>query len=337
MRGVRHATITRVLDKDTRLSLISRVRTVHRLPSVRLSFMETFAATPALGTVLRSAFLACRPHQWVKNLLVFMPLLAAHRVGDPAAWESAVWLFGALCFAASAVYLVNDALDAEHDRQDPVRAARPIAARLLPVRAAFVLSGVLMLLALAGAMWRGAGQVSIVAGYLVLALAYCLFLKRMLWLDIAALAGLYVVRLLGGAYVTNIAPSAWLIAFSGFIFFSLAVLKRYAELRSRAGDRMPGRAYTVEDMNVLLVFGIGTSIAAVIVLALYVDGEIGRMRYQHPYWLWPVCPILLVWFARLWTLANRATMRLDPLMFALRDGPSWAMAAGVFALALIAV
>lgn len=272
-----------------------------------------------------------RPHQWAKNLLVFVGLVAAHRWADPAAWASAAQMFVVLSLAASAIYVLNDALDVEHDKLDPDKSRRPLASGAVPVRGAWLLLPVLLALALASAYALNPTARWAVLAYLFGALVYNLGIKRVLWLDVALLAALYALRVIAGALAIAVEPSPWLVGFSLFLFLSLACLKRYAELLRSSHQVLPGRPYRRDDAALVAAFGVACAVCATVVLALYVNASDVQMLYRTPQWLWALGPVVLVWLARMWTLAHRGVMPSDPVLFALTDRGSWltAVAFGV--------
>jgi 4-hydroxybenzoate polyprenyltransferase/phosphoserine phosphatase len=270
---------------------------------------------------------ALRVHQWSKNVLVFIPLLAAHRTLDPGAWLSAATGFFAFCLAASAMYLLNDLLDLAADREHPSKRQRPIASGRLRVKHAVFAAAMLGAGALAIGWqfsWRFA---AVLGGYVVLTLAYSLFLKRVALFDAMVLAGLYTVRLLAGAVLVQVPLSFWLLAFSGFLFFSLALVKRSAELRLWQAQGQPtfsGRGYRAEDLPLVDTIGVTSGLMSALVLALYMNSADVRVLYAHPYALWGLCPLLVWWICRVWLLVHRGRMHDDPVVFALRDRPSLA-------------
>lgn len=277
-----------------------------------------------------------RPHQWSKNLLAFVGLLAAHRWLDGAAWQAAGIAFAALCCLASAIYILNDALDAANDRLDPDKCRRPLAAGTVSQQAA-ALTALLLLLA-AGLLLQAVpplGQAALL-GYAGGALAYNFGCKQILWLDVMLLSALYTLRVLAGALACAIAPSPWLVTFSLFLFFSLAALKRYAELARRAAGSLPGRPYRQGDGPLVMALGAAAAIATGIVLALYVNDEDVRRMYRRPELLWALGPIVLTWLARIWTTAHRGELRGDPVLHALGDPGSWLAAAAFGACILVA-
>jgi 4-hydroxybenzoate polyprenyltransferase len=284
-----------------------------------------------------AALALLRPHQWVKNLLVFTALITSHRWDQPAAVLAALQMFAAFCLAASAVYAVNDVLDREADAAHPSKRHRPVAAGAIAPGTALAIGAVLMLAAFAIAWPLGIDAFGALGVYALLAVGYCVVLKRLLWIDVLALAALYVLRVIAGAWAIAIEPSPWLLAFAGFLFLSLASLKRYGDLRQQGAAGLPGRAYQPGDEAPVLAIGAATGVVAVLVLALYVNSPDVRMLYAEPAWIWLLCPLLLYWLARLWTIAARAKLDADPIVFALRDGASWAVAIGFVVLIALAL
>ena len=273
-----------------------------------------------------------RPHQWAKNLLVFIALLTAHRYADASAWLAAARLFIAFGLCASAIYVVNDAADVAADRAHPDKSKRPFASGALPVTLAWLLAPLLLALAAAVARTLPYEAALTLVAYVLLSLAYTVAIKRVLWLDVLALAALYVLRVVAGAYAIAVPLSPWLLGFALFLFVSLAALKRYGELAMANGNCLDGRAYRGSDTPVVLAIGAASALTAVLVFALYVQSADVRALYARPDVLWLVVPVLLYWLARLWTLAGRGEVRADPILFALRDAASY-----VSGIALLAV
>jgi 4-hydroxybenzoate polyprenyltransferase len=288
---------------------------------------------------LSTALRALRVHQWIKNLLVFVPVLMAHRIMDAAALRSAAFAFFAWSLCASSVYLVNDLLDLEADRLHPQKRHRPLASGSLDRSSAALLVPALLVPGLGLAFWLLPplfGMALLL--YLALSTAYSLFLKRLVVLDVMVLAGLYTLRVLSGGIATNVSVSPWLLAFSMFLFLSLAFVKRYTELRAATlGDaRGEGsrRGYTREDMELLKSFGTSSGYLSVLVLALYINqSREVTVLYRSPAALWLIGPCLLYWITRVWLLASRGRMHDDPVVFTVKDPVSYAL--GLIIAALI--
>lgn len=265
---------------------------------------------------------AMRVHQWVKNILVFLPLLAGHMVLDIKADVSTMLAF--LCFGlcASSVYITNDLLDLSSDRLHRRKRLRPFAAGTIPLYQG-PLVAVGLLLAAFGLTYVLPLQFALVlAAYYVLTTAYSIKLKRMVMLDVVVLALLYTTRILAGAAAIHTLPSFWLLAFSMFIFLSLAMIKRYTELlaaKKAQNISAAGRGYDVEDISLIQSLGGTSGYLSVLVLALYIDSSASHALYRHPHYLWLWCPLLLYWISRTWAIAHRGIMHDDPVVFALKD------------------
>ncbi|AIF49372.1 membrane protein [Dyella japonica A8] len=293
---------------------------------------------PAHKATLRTWLKALRVHQWVKNVLVFLPLLAAHRIFDLAAVAGTVLSF--LCFGlcASSVYLTNDLLDLTADRHHHRKRSRPFAAGKLPLAAGPVVAALLLVCGFALASLLDVKFVLTLAAYYVLTTLYSLHLKRVVMLDVIVLAMLYTTRILAGTAAIQGKHSFWLMAFSMFIFLSLAMVKRFTELlgAQKAGKvTAKGRGYDVDDIPLIQSLGSASGYLAVLVLAQYVESTASSMLYRHPHYLWLLCPLLLYWISRTWAIAHRGVMHDDPVVFALKDKVSRILL--VIAAAIVAI
>ena len=266
-----------------------------------------------------------RVHQWLKNLLVLVPLLAAHQVSGAQGFVLAGLAFLAFSFCASAVYVLNDLLDLESDRQHIRKRKRPFASGLIPVWQGMAMVPVLLVVSVTLASLLPLAFGVVLAIYFVVTLAYSLRLKRQVVVDVMLLAALYTMRIIAGAAATGIVPSFWLLAFSMFIFLSLAIVKRYSELwvtLQQQKQTAAGRGYAVSDLPVLASIGASAGMAAVMVLALYInDSETARL-YPARMWLWLVPPAILYWVSRVWLKACRGEIDDDPVVFAVKDWQS---------------
>ncbi|MBL8299237.1 MAG: UbiA family prenyltransferase [Rhodanobacteraceae bacterium] len=271
---------------------------------------------------LRTWAKALRLHQWLKNLLVFLPLFTSHRVLETATTLNCVLAFLAFGLCASGVYLLNDLFDLDADRRHPRKRLRPFAAGTLPLSAGIVAAPLLALAGLAVAAWLSLPFAGVLACYYALTLAYSLRLKRIVMLDVVVLAALYTVRIIGGAVIIGGGLSFWLLAFSMFLFLSLAMLKRYTELRALLGSdksEASGRGYAVDDIALIQSLGGASGYMSVLVLALYINSTASEALYRHQQVLWLLCPLLLYWISRIWLIAHRGHMHDDPVVFALVD------------------
>jgi 4-hydroxybenzoate polyprenyltransferase len=279
---------------------------------------------------------ALRVHQWAKNALVFIPLLAAHAL-SAAALFAATLAFFSFSLVASGIYLLNDLADLRHDRRHPSKSRRPFASGALPLSWAFPAIPLL----LAGGFGLGLllprEFLLTLFGYLTLTVAYSVHLKRVLALDTVVLAGLYTVRIAAGGAAVGVPISPWLFAFSMFFFLSLALVKRVAELfalAQRGESQAGGRGYRAGDIDQAAMLGSASAFTSVLVLALYINSSAVPGLYRHPQFLWLTCPILLYWLSRLWILARRGAVVEDPVVFAIKDRVSW-LAFGLAGLAAL--
>lgn len=281
------------------------------------------------GGVLKPLVKAMRPRQWLKNLLVFVPMLAGHEF-DPWTLSASVVAFVAFSLCASSAYLLNDALDAQDDRVHPTKHKRPIASGALPLPVALVTSPLLALAAIALCAWFSPLLLLVVLVYFVSTVAYSIVLKRLLMVDIVTLAILYTLRVLGGSAATEIAPSFWLLAFSFFIFLSLALLKRHSELFNLARDgkeKTRGRGYTTADKTPIGIMGVNTAFVSVLVFMLYFNSSNVLEQYRSPAWLGGILPLLVFWLGRLWVLAFRGEVNEDPVLYVSKDKVSYVVIA----------
>ena len=292
---------------------------------------------PARRAGVRDYLQAMRPHQWLKNVLVFLPMLAAHALDLVTALQ-AVLAFVAFSLVASATYILNDLLDLSADRAHPRKCQRPFASgRIRLIHGTWMVP----VLGLAGAGIALMGGVQLFAVLLIYAgvtILYSVKLKRLAMIDICALAVLYSLRVLAGSAATGIASSLWLLAFSTFFFFSLAAVKRYAELvdGAAAGRTMAaGRGYRVDDRAIVGNIMVSSGLISVLVLALYANSAPVQQLYHYPEFLWGVCLVLLFWTNRIALLTHRGEMHDDPVVFAMRDRVSLAcgLVVGLLALA----
>jgi 4-hydroxybenzoate polyprenyltransferase len=278
-----------------------------------------------LGTYLA----ALRVHQWLKNLLVFIPLITAHRFLDVALLGDLVVAFFAFSLCASSVYVLNDLLDLQDDRSHPRKCRRPFAAGALSIATGCVLI-VLLLAGAAGLALLLPTPFALTLGaYYATTLAYSLWFKRAEVLDVLVLAVLYTIRIVGGGVAAGIPLTVWLLGFSLFVFLSLAVAKRCAELvamRDIGRDGASGRCYRVSDLPLLFVLGVGAGYVASFILVVYLTSRSVQEAYATPALLWVFCPMLLYWITRLWLKTFRGEMHDDPVVFAARDTSSRVLA-----------
>lgn len=283
---------------------------------------------------LRAVVRALRPHQWVKNVLVFVPLVVSGEFTDPNAWFLAGLAFIAFSLTASAIYLLNDMADLEADRIHARKRLRPFASGTLPVAWGLWLAPLLLLAGVGTA--AAANGLPFLALYAVLSISYSLDLKKRTFFDVFSLAALYTVRLYGGGEMSGHSPSVWLLGFSVFLFLGLALMKRMAELVGTKADKLKRRGYKQADQPLLMAAGIASSFGACLVLALYLDSDEVRLIYAQPIRLWLIVPMMLFWQLKLWHKTLHGRMTDDPIVFAAKDPISWIIGALTLASAVFA-
>lgn len=272
-------------------------------------------------TGLKPYIKALRPHQWLKNMLVFLPMLAAHQFTVLTFLQSLL-AFIAFSLIASSVYVVNDLLDLSADRAHPRKRARPFAAGDIPIAHGTLMAAVPLLTGMLIALGLGANFLLVMITYFLLTSGYSLVFKRRSIIDICVLAGLYTIRIIAGGTATGIPLSIWLLAFSVFFFFSLATVKRQAELVSniKQGKAKPsGRGYQVEDLMIVSMMAIASGYNSVLVMAFYLNSTAVQELYAQPVLLWGICVVLLYWLSRTIMLAHRGHMHDDPVVYAAKD------------------
>ncbi len=275
-----------------------------------------------------------RVHHWLKNLLLGVPLLTAQAWAQPAAVRRLALGFLAFSLVASATYVVNDLADAGFDRAHPAKRDRPLAAGTIGAAPALAVAGLLGLAGLVGAWFVGGEFLAVLAAYVALTTLYTRLLKRLALLDVLALGALWTLRIVAGAAAIRVELSVWLLSFGAFLFLSLSLVKRCAELHEATaapGLYLPGRGYRRADLPALQAFGIATGAVSVLVLALFVDSTAAQLHYPHHARLWLICPAIWFWLGRIWLLTGRGEMHHDPIVWSLRDPPSWAAFAAVAA------
>ncbi|MBO9663794.1 UbiA family prenyltransferase [Dokdonella sp.] len=283
---------------------------------------------------------ALRLHQWLKNLLVFLPLLTAHQLFTPGFAQRAAVAFLSFGLCASATYIINDLLDLDADRRHRTKRARPFASGALQIRDGLMAAPLLLLAAFALAFALSPRFALVLLGYCVLTLAYSLSIKRVAVLDVVALAALYTIRIIAGTVAIGIDASFWLLAFSMFLFLSLAMIKRYTELRGLLADgrsHASGRGYSVEDLPLVQSLGAASGYLSVLVCALYINSTASELLYGRPQVLWLLCPLLLYWISRAWLIAHRGEMHDDPVVFAVTDPVSRIVVAICAVVVLLAI
>jgi 4-hydroxybenzoate polyprenyltransferase len=288
---------------------------------------EVSRVFPIPAPSLRAWAEGIRLHQWVKNLLVFLPALLAHSILNTQIFLQSLLAFAAFGICASSVYLLNDLFDLPADQMHPRKRNRPMAAGIISPRTGLYVSVVLLLVAGLIAVAISPAFARVLACYYALTLAYSLRLKRVALLDVMILAALYTIRIVGGAAASGVPLSFWLLAFSVFMFLSLGLVKRYAELDAFRRAERPsnsGRAYDASDLPLILSLGTAAGYCAIVVIALYINSTDSQALYHYHMRLWLICPLMLFWISRVWLLTSRGRMHDDPVVFAVCDAVSLA-------------
>lgn len=284
-------------------------------------------------------FQALRVKQWIKNLLIFVPLIAAHQITNPGHIVSSVIAFLAFAAAASSVYLTNDLLDLEADRQHPTKKNRPLAAGKIPLLTAISAVPILLIISGALALLLPNRFIVLLVAYLGLTVGYSFRLKRVVLVDVFILSVLYTIRIFAGAAAIMVPVSSWLTAFALFFFLSLAMVKRFTELRRlkvQEQNHAAGRGYVTTDAELLSQFGVASGLISAVILALYISSPEIYSLYLGPQLLWLLIPLLLFWIGRVWFLAHRGTLDEDPTTFAVKDSPSYVIAIAVLSIVFAA-
>ena len=308
-------------------------RGLERAASAHTAVLHTF---PAKAGTARAAIKALRPHQWAKNVLILVPLLAAH-VHDLTRAAQTVLALVSFCLCASSVYVLNDLLDLPADRAHPRKSRRPFASGDLSIATGLMMAPALLAVGvLLAALLPGKFQL-VFGAYYVVTTSYSFALKGIVLVDALLLASLYTLRIIAGAAATEVPLSFWLLLFAVFLFLSLAFVKRFAELdalRRQQRLRAAGRGYHVEDLPLLQSLGTASGYLSVLVLALYINSPEIQALYHHPKFIWMLCVLMLYWISRVWMKAQRGRMHDDPVVFALKDRVS--LAVGLLAAVTVA-
>lgn len=269
---------------------------------------------------------AIRAYQWIKNLLIFVPLITSHSFYSFHLILLSTAAFFAFSFAASAGYVINDLLDLNADRSHPRKKSRPFASGKLSIPTGIILALILLTGGVIIASQLNSHFLIILLGYFVISFSYSLYFKKIILFDVFILAFLYSTRIIAGGTATHIPISFWLVSFSTFIFLSLAFVKRYSELMkvtSESDLQHRGREYRKEDLNLLQIMGIASGFLSVVVFSLYINSPEVLELYTRPKILWTISFTFLFWISHIWIITNRGEMTDDPIVYAIRDKISY--------------
>ena len=291
------------------------------------------------GNYFKSAFKAIRAYQWLKNLLVFVPIITSQQFGTPGALLHTIIMFFCFSAVASFGYIVNDLLDLQSDRAHQTKRHRPFASGQLSAVQGALIAFVLLALAALGCLFLPPICFVVLLSYLALTITYSMYLKTKLMIDVVSLGGLFTLRVIGGAAAIETEMSFYLLCFSIFLFSSLGMVKRFAELHNLQSRNMlsaRGRGYFVEDMAPVRTIGISLGYMSVFIMGLYINSPLITQYYSNPKVIWFLFPLLTYWLGRLWILANRGQVNEDPLIFAVKDRTSLLVAALAAVILLLA-
>jgi 4-hydroxybenzoate polyprenyltransferase len=311
-------------------------------PGIRRSAEQLVPTVTVLSerpNKLKAAIKELRPHQWAKNVLLFVPLYFSHQYNDLRLVFTAFMAFLSFSFCASSIYVLNDLVDLPSDRLHRSKKTRPLAAGTLTIPEGLALSmSALVLSVLLAAVFVNPKFILVLVGYVGLTTAYSLVLKQKMIVDVLTLASLFTYRVVAGGVAVDVKISPWLLAFSIFFFTSLAFVKRYSELMQldRSQQSLAGRNYVPADIPIIASAGPATGLLAVLVFALYINSPITMQYYSRPEALWGICLVLVYWLMRIWFLAARGKMHDDPVLFAVKDRISLAAGAVVVVCLLVA-
>ena len=283
---------------------------------------------------LRTWARALRGHHWAKNVLLFLPLILAHKIQlYPWLMSCAGFVLFGLC--ASSLYLLNDLLDLHSDRAHPWKSSRPLAAGETSIQTGLLASASLIIIALGFGFLFSISFGLVLTAYAVLTVWYSLQIKRVVLLDVFVLSSFYSIRIWAGGLISGTFLSQWFLAFSLFFFLSLAMAKRYSELLHaeelvKSGNS--GRSYRPSDRELISTLGIGSCFSSVVIFALYVHSQEILSLYRRPAPLLLICPVVLYWLSRVWLKAHRGELHEDPVTLAMRDPVSYLLAAVTLAI-----
>jgi 4-hydroxybenzoate polyprenyltransferase len=280
---------------------------------------------------------AFRLHQWTKSAIVLVPVLLGWRDLTFASIVNTLIMISLLCPVVSLTYLVNDMADLPSDRKHWSKRHRPFAHGTIPVRDGMLLAGIgLPVLCGAGLLIAPLAGLCLLS-YVVVTLGYSFSWKRIPVFDTFIIALLFTIRVLMGTAAAKLVPSPWLLTFSMFFFFSMAMAKRHSEILRAAQHNLQvleGRGYRITDESLTLTFGITASMASILIVVIYLVEEVfARQIYHNPVWLWGTPIAIFLFSSRIWVLSHRGRMMDDPVAFALRDRVSIDL--GIFAAAMI--
>jgi 4-hydroxybenzoate polyprenyltransferase len=260
-----------------------------------------------------------RVKQWVKNILIVVPLFTSQKIQEPIYFNKILLSVFAFCLCSSSVYIINDIIDIKNDRNHPVKKYRPFASGEVSTKIGIIVVPLLLLSCLFLSLKINKNYLILLIIYFFISCIYSIFIKKIKNVDCITLATLYTMRIIAGGYAFNVAISFWLLTFSFFIFLSLAYLKRFAELKYHKGKGLPGRGYSIEDLGIVKTIGVISGIISSAIMSLYANDEFIKDQYLEPQYIWLTVPTIVIWITNMWSIANRGRMQSDPLEYAIKD------------------
>mgnify|MGYP001241087911 CR=1 FL=1 len=267
---------------------------------------------------------AIRAHQWIKNILVFVPLLAPYQFTNQNLIESLI-AFISFCLIASSMYIANDLFDIEADKAHPKKKLRPFAAGDITIKNGIIISSIMFIFGIIIASSINISFFATILIYSFLAFSYSIFFKKKIIIDICILGSLYTLRIIAGGFAAEIQISFWLLAFSIFLFLSLAAVKRLAELvdiKKRKKFKIAGRGYNKDDLSIISMIAVSAGFISILIVGLYINSPQILTIYYNTWTVWIACCILLYWLIRIIFVAYRGDIDDDPITYALKDNVS---------------
>ena len=270
-------------------------------------------------------FKIIRPHQWVKNILVFIPMLMSHNlnINNFILSTKAFIIFS---LVASSIYVINDIVDIKSDKKHPYKKNRPLAAGLININQCKYIILSLLVFCFFFLIDIDNNFFILIVSYFIISNLYTFFLKKYVIVDLLILSSLYTIRIIGGGFITGISVSIWLLSFSIFFFLSLAAIKRQVEIinfKKNKKVKIAGRGYIVSDQKIINMISICSGYISILVLVLYINSPQVISLYSSPDILWGVCLIMLFWISRIMLMSSRKKIEDDPIVYAIKDKISY--------------
>ncbi len=266
-----------------------------------------------------------RPYQWVKNILIFIPMLMAHQL-TVNNFILSIKAFVIFSLIASSIYVINDIVDVKSDKKHPYKKYRPLAAGLINVDQCKKIIFFLILLSVIFLITTNKNFFLLIISYFIISNLYTFILKKYIFIDLLILASLYTLRIIAGGLITGISVSIWLLSFSIFFFISLASVKRQIELlnyKKLKKKEISGRGYTLKDEKVINNVSILSGCVSILVLIFYINSPQVHKLYSSPSIMWGICIIMIFWIFRIIVVAKKGKIKDDPIVYAIKDKISY--------------